>query len=98
MPWAKGILLFTMVVTTLSSSLRVDSKAFSETGASYGAVSENTVCFGKLLIVGQGTVSDNDMKTSWLRSLESNEGNLRCQIKMGPILSGDYNLTWIVFF
>ncbi len=97
MPWAKGILLFTMVVTTLSSSLRADSKAFSETGASYGAVSENTVRSGKLLIVGQGTVSDNDMKTSGLRSLESNEGNLRCQIKMGPILSRDYNLTWIFF-
>ncbi len=74
MPWAKGILLFIMVVTTLSSSLRPDSKAFSET-TSYGAVSENTVRFGKLLIVGQGTVSDKDMKTSGMRSMETNEGN-----------------------
>ncbi len=74
MPWAKGILLFTMVVTTLSSSLRPDAKAFSET-TSYGAVSENTVRFGKLLIVGQGTVSDKDMKTSGMRSMETNEGN-----------------------
>ncbi len=89
MPWAKGILLFTMVVTTLSSSLRPDSKAFSETSAPYGAVSENTVRFGKLLIVGQGTVSDKDMKTSGMRSLETNEGNSSCQITMGPILSGD---------
>ncbi len=78
MPWAKGILLFTMVVTTLSSSLRPDSKAFSETSTSYGAVSENTVRFGKLLIVGEGTVSDKDMKTSGMRSLETNEGNSRC--------------------
>ncbi|KTF88761.1 hypothetical protein cypCar_00038693 [Cyprinus carpio] len=64
MPWSKGILLFTMAVVTLSSSLRADPEAFSE------AVSEDTVRFGKLLIGGQDTVSNN-MKTSALRSAES---------------------------
>ncbi|XP_018942283.1 uncharacterized protein LOC109070142 [Cyprinus carpio] len=64
MPWSKGILLFTMAVVTLSSSLRADPEAFSE------AVSEDTVRFGKLLIGGQDTVSNN-MKISALRSAES---------------------------
>ncbi|ROL46116.1 hypothetical protein DPX16_18511 [Anabarilius grahami] len=50
MLWTKGILLFTMVVMTLISSLRAGPGAFSETGAVYGAVSENTIRFGKLLI------------------------------------------------
>uniref|UniRef100_A0A8C1YX54 Zona pellucida sperm-binding protein 1/4 Ig-like domain-containing protein n=1 Tax=Cyprinus carpio TaxID=7962 RepID=A0A8C1YX54_CYPCA len=64
MPWSKGILLFTMAVVTLSSSFRADPEAFSE------AVSEDTVRVGKLLIGGQDTVSNN-MKTSALRSAES---------------------------
>ncbi|XP_016324062.1 proline-rich protein 36-like isoform X2 [Sinocyclocheilus anshuiensis] len=71
MPWAKGILLFTMAVVILSSSLRADPEAFSEAGAAYGAVSENTVGFGKLLNGGQGTVSIKNVKTSALRSEES---------------------------
>uniref|UniRef100_A0A671T1P0 Uncharacterized LOC107696829 n=1 Tax=Sinocyclocheilus anshuiensis TaxID=1608454 RepID=A0A671T1P0_9TELE len=71
MPWAKGILLFTMAVVTLSSSLRADPEDFSEVGAAYGAVSENMARFGKLLIGGQGTVSNNNVKTSALRSVES---------------------------
>ncbi|ROL46118.1 hypothetical protein DPX16_18513 [Anabarilius grahami] len=50
MLWTKGFLLFTMVVMTLISSLRAGPGAFSETGAVYGAVSENTIRFGKLLI------------------------------------------------
>ncbi|XP_067243446.1 uncharacterized protein [Chanodichthys erythropterus] len=53
MPWPKGILLFTMVVMTLISSLRAGPGAFSETGAVYGAASENTIRFGKLLIGGE---------------------------------------------
>ncbi|XP_016096808.1 uncharacterized protein [Sinocyclocheilus grahami] len=68
MPWAKGILLFTMAVVIRSSSLRADPEAFSEAGAAYGAVSENTVRFGKLLIGGQGTVSNENVRTSALRS------------------------------
>uniref|UniRef100_A0A8C1GDZ2 Early nodulin-75-like n=1 Tax=Cyprinus carpio TaxID=7962 RepID=A0A8C1GDZ2_CYPCA len=71
MPWAKGILLFMMAVVTLSSSLRTDPEAFSEVGVAYGAVSKNTVRFGKLLIGGQGTVPNNNVKTSALRSEES---------------------------
>ncbi|XP_048029524.1 uncharacterized protein LOC125257111 isoform X1 [Megalobrama amblycephala] len=50
MLWPKDILFFTMVVMTLISSLRAGPGAFSETGAVYGAVSENTIRFGKLLI------------------------------------------------
>ncbi|XP_048029530.1 uncharacterized protein LOC125257116 [Megalobrama amblycephala] len=50
MLWPKDILLFTMVVMTLISSLKAGPGAFSETGADYGAVSENTIRFGKLLI------------------------------------------------
>ncbi|XP_043107631.1 uncharacterized protein LOC122353821 [Puntigrus tetrazona] len=73
MPWAKYLLLFTVCVMMLSSSIKADSKAFSETGA-YGAVSENTVYFGKLLIGGESTVSDSDTRTSGLRSLKSNYG------------------------
>ncbi|XP_058647667.1 uncharacterized protein LOC131549471 [Onychostoma macrolepis] len=64
MPWAIGILLFTMAVMTLGSSLRADPDVFSEAGAAYGAVSENTVRFGKLLIGGHSAVSNNDVKTS----------------------------------
>uniref|UniRef100_A0A8C2EB78 Early nodulin-75-like n=1 Tax=Cyprinus carpio TaxID=7962 RepID=A0A8C2EB78_CYPCA len=70
MPWAKGILLFTMAVMIQSSSLRADPEAFFEAGAAYG-VSENTIHFGKLLIGGQGSVSYNNVKTSALRSAES---------------------------
>ncbi len=97
MPWAKGLLLFTLVVMALSYSLRADPEAFSKTGVSNGAASESTVRFGKLLIGGQSTVSDN-MKISGLRSAESHAGNLRSQIKMGPILCRDYDLPCIVFF
>ncbi|XP_016416713.1 uncharacterized protein LOC107746895 [Sinocyclocheilus rhinocerous] len=71
---AKDILFFTMAVVLLSSSLRADPEAFSEAGAAYGAVSENTVRFGKLLIGGLGSVSynnNNNMKTSALRSVDS---------------------------
>ncbi|ROL46117.1 hypothetical protein DPX16_18512 [Anabarilius grahami] len=57
MLWMKGILLFTMVVMTLISSLRAGPGAFSETGAVYGAVSENTIRFGKLLIGAEGDQS-----------------------------------------
>uniref|UniRef100_A0A673NJ50 Uncharacterized LOC107729406 n=1 Tax=Sinocyclocheilus rhinocerous TaxID=307959 RepID=A0A673NJ50_9TELE len=71
MPWAKGILLFTMAVVTLSSSLRADPGDFSEVGAAYGAASESMARFGKLLIGGQGTVSNNNVKISALRSVES---------------------------
>uniref|UniRef100_A0A671PP23 Proline-rich protein 36-like n=1 Tax=Sinocyclocheilus anshuiensis TaxID=1608454 RepID=A0A671PP23_9TELE len=60
-----------MAVVILSSSLRADPEAFSEAGAAYGAVSENTVGFGKLLNGGQGTVSIKNVKTSALRSEES---------------------------
>ncbi len=85
-----------MVVMTLSYSLRADPEAFSKTGVSNGAASENTVRFGKLLIGGQSTVSDN-MKKSGFRSAESHEGNLSSQIKMGPILRRDYDLPCIFF-
>ncbi|XP_016098078.1 proline-rich protein 36-like isoform X2 [Sinocyclocheilus grahami] len=71
MPWAKGMLLFTMAVVTLSSSLRADPEDFSEVGSAYGAASENKARFGKLLIGGQSTVSNNNVKTSALRSVES---------------------------
>ncbi|XP_016381628.1 proline-rich protein 36-like isoform X2 [Sinocyclocheilus rhinocerous] len=71
MPWATGILLFTMAVVIRSSSLRADPEDFSEAGAAYGAVSENTVRFGKLLIGGQGTGANKNVKTSALRSEES---------------------------
>ncbi|XP_067243444.1 uncharacterized protein [Chanodichthys erythropterus] len=70
MLWPKDILLFTMVVMTLISSLRAGPGAFSETGAVYGAASENTIRFGKLLIGGEGTVSDKEKGTSELRSAE----------------------------
>ncbi|XP_048033866.1 uncharacterized protein LOC125259910 [Megalobrama amblycephala] len=53
MPWTKGILLFTVVVMTLISSLRAGPVAFPETGAVHGAVFENTIPFGKLLIGAQ---------------------------------------------
>ncbi len=74
-----------MAVMTLGSSLRADPDVFSEAGAAYGAVSENTVSFGKLLIGGHSIVSNNDVKTSALSSAESHgsqsneEGNLRYQ-------------------
>ncbi|KAK2874351.1 hypothetical protein Q8A67_021504 [Cirrhinus molitorella] len=73
MPWAEGILLFTMAVTMLSSFLRADPEAFSEIGATSGVVSETAIHFGKLLIGGQGTVSDGETKTSDLMSTESDE-------------------------
>ncbi|XP_073681614.1 uncharacterized protein [Garra rufa] len=73
MPWARGILLFTMAVTMLSSSLKADPDAFSEMGATSGVVSERSIRFGKLLIGGQGTVSDGEIKTSDLMSTESDE-------------------------
>ncbi|KAI2659342.1 hypothetical protein H4Q32_023631 [Labeo rohita] len=72
MLWAKGILLFTMAVTMLSS-LRADPEAFSETGAISGAISKTTIHFGKLLIGGQGTASDSEIKTSDLMSTDSDE-------------------------
>ncbi|ROL28111.1 hypothetical protein DPX16_11241 [Anabarilius grahami] len=53
MPWTKGILLFTMVVMTLISSLRAGPWVFSETGDVFGAVSEDTIRFGKLVIGAQ---------------------------------------------
>ncbi|KTF81898.1 hypothetical protein cypCar_00030588 [Cyprinus carpio] len=49
---------------------QADPEAFFEAGAAYG-VSENTIRFGKLLIGGQGSVSYNNVKTSALRSAES---------------------------
>uniref|UniRef100_A0A9J7Y1U3 Uncharacterized protein n=2 Tax=Cyprinus carpio TaxID=7962 RepID=A0A9J7Y1U3_CYPCA len=70
MPWAKGVLLFTMAVMSLCSSLWADPEAFFEAGSAYGAVSEKTIRFGKVLIGGQGSVSYN-VKTSVLRSAES---------------------------
>ncbi len=76
MPWAIGILLFTMAVMTLGSSLKADPDAFSEAGAASGAVSENTVRFGRLLIGGQSTVSNNDESDG---SQSNEEGNLRSQ-------------------
>uniref|UniRef100_A0A672PNK5 ZP domain-containing protein n=1 Tax=Sinocyclocheilus grahami TaxID=75366 RepID=A0A672PNK5_SINGR len=85
MPWAKGILFFTMAVVTLSSSLRTDPEVFSEVGVAYGAVSENTVRFGKLLIGGQGTVpnnNNNNVKTSALRSATS-DGHLTKLHRLG---------------
>ncbi|XP_067287344.1 uncharacterized protein [Pseudorasbora parva] len=58
MPWTKGILHLIMAVIMLSS-LSAGLEAFSEMGdASYGAVSESTIRFGKLLIGAQGAVSD----------------------------------------
>ncbi|XDV51750.1 hypothetical protein PO909_020575 [Leuciscus waleckii] len=72
MPWTKGILLFTMSVTMLSS-LRASPESFSETGTAYRAVSENTVHFGKLLIGGQAVASDKEMKISGLRSAEQSD-------------------------
>ncbi|XP_059385346.1 uncharacterized protein LOC132119423 isoform X5 [Carassius carassius] len=71
MPSAKGILLFTLAVVTLSSSFGIDPEAFPEVGVAYGAVSENPVRFGKLFISGQGTMPNNNVKTSLLRSAES---------------------------
>ncbi|KAK9966465.1 hypothetical protein ABG768_003573 [Culter alburnus] len=70
MLWPKDILLFTMVVMTLISSLKAGPGAFSETGAVYGAVSENTIRFGKLLIGAEGTVFDKEKGTSELKSAE----------------------------
>ncbi|KAK9966468.1 hypothetical protein ABG768_003576 [Culter alburnus] len=67
MLWPKDILLFTMVMT-LISSLKAGPGAFSETGAVYGAASENTIRFGKLLIGAEGTVSDKEKGTSELKS------------------------------
>ncbi|XP_067287920.1 uncharacterized protein [Pseudorasbora parva] len=66
MPWTKGILHFTMAVIMLSSSSRAGLEDFSEMGASYGAVSESTIRFGKLLIGAQDAVSD-------LRSAEQSD-------------------------
>ncbi|XP_056108604.1 uncharacterized protein LOC130086567 [Rhinichthys klamathensis goyatoka] len=71
MPWTKGILLFTMSLTMLT--LRASPESFTETGAAYGAVSENTVHFGKLLIGAQGVVSDKEMEISGLRSAEQSD-------------------------
>uniref|UniRef100_A0A8C2E4S2 Uncharacterized protein n=1 Tax=Cyprinus carpio TaxID=7962 RepID=A0A8C2E4S2_CYPCA len=59
-----------MAVMSLCSSLWADPEAFFEAGSAYGAVSENTIRFGKVLIGGQGSVSYN-VKTSVLRSAES---------------------------
>ncbi|XP_059385327.1 uncharacterized protein LOC132119417 [Carassius carassius] len=70
MPWAKGILLFTMAVVSLCSSLRADLESLFEAGAAYGAVPENPVHFGKLVIGGQGSVSYNGVKISPLRLAE----------------------------
>ncbi|XP_056107589.1 uncharacterized protein LOC130085701 [Rhinichthys klamathensis goyatoka] len=70
MPWTMGILLFTMSVTMLSSSLRAGPESFFETGTPYGAVSENPIRLGKLLIGAQGVVSDKEMEKSGLRSAE----------------------------
>ncbi|KAK7153456.1 hypothetical protein R3I93_011388 [Phoxinus phoxinus] len=73
MPWIMGILLFTMSVTVLSSSLRTGPESSFETGSHYGAVSENTIRFGKLLIGAQGVVSDKEMDISGLRSAEPSD-------------------------
>ncbi|XP_077059301.1 uncharacterized protein LOC143711555 [Siphateles boraxobius] len=72
MPWTKGILLFTMSVTMLTT-LRADPESFSKTGSASGAVSENAVHFGKLLIGDQGVVSDKEMEISGLRSAEQSD-------------------------
>lgn len=84
MPWTMDILLFTMSVIMLSSSLRAGPESFFELGTPYGAVSENTIRLGKLLIGAQGVVSDKEMEISGLRSAEQSdeyrsneEGNLR---------------------
>jgi len=50
-------------------TLMASPASFSETGAAYRAVSENTVQFGKLLI-GAQVVSDKEMEISGLRSAE----------------------------
>ncbi|XP_067287323.1 uncharacterized protein [Pseudorasbora parva] len=65
MPWTRGILHFTMAVIMLIS-LSAGLEAFSEMGDAYGAVSESTIRFGKLLIGAQGAVSD-------LRSAEQSD-------------------------
>ncbi|XP_067287883.1 uncharacterized protein [Pseudorasbora parva] len=57
MPWTRGILHFTMAVIMLRS-LSAGIEDFSEMGDAYGAVSESTIRFGKLLIGAQGAVSD----------------------------------------
>ncbi|XP_052465996.1 uncharacterized protein LOC128022443 [Carassius gibelio] len=71
MLWAKGLLFYTMVMVTQSLSLRADHEAFSDAGAASGAVSENLVRFGQLLIGGQDAISNKNVKTSALRSVES---------------------------
>ncbi|CAM4642344.1 unnamed protein product [Leuciscus chuanchicus] len=62
-----------MSVIMLSSSLRAGPESFFESDTPYGAVSENTMRLGKLLIGAQGVVSDKEMEISGLWSAEQSD-------------------------
>ncbi|XP_056324510.1 uncharacterized protein LOC130237555 [Danio aesculapii] len=71
MPWTKGVLLLMMAVMSFSSSM-AGPEAFSETGAN-GAVSGDTIHFGKLLIGGQSAVLDKKDASRLTSTDQSNE-------------------------
>ncbi|XP_056324509.1 uncharacterized protein LOC130237554 [Danio aesculapii] len=90
MPWTKGVLLLMMAVMSFSSSM-AGPEAFSETGAN-GAVSGDTIHFGKLLIGGQSAAFDDKKGSSKLGSAEQSKEDERFRLaraklqRLGPSL------------
>ncbi|XP_056324335.1 uncharacterized protein LOC130237425 isoform X2 [Danio aesculapii] len=90
MPWTKGVLLLMMAVMSFSSSM-AGPEAFSKTGAN-GAVSGDTIHFGKLLIGGQSAAFDDKKGSSKLGSAEQSSEDERFRLaraklqRLGPSL------------